>query len=37
MNCVDGEVPTFAVEPVLGSTVLSGHPVLTSRLSKTPI
>ena len=37
MNCVDGEVPTCAVEPVLGSTVLSGQPVLTSRLSKTRI
>ena len=37
MNCVDGEVPTCAVEPVLGSTVLSGHPVLSGRLSKTPI
>ena len=36
MNCVDRDVPTCAVKPV-GSTVLSGHPVLSSRLSKTSI
>ena len=35
MNYIDREVPTYAVEPVLGSIVLSGHPVLSSRLPKT--
>ena len=35
MNYIDREVPTCAVEPVLGSIVLSGHPVLSGRLSET--